>query len=209
MNTDEVETRLRAAYQQTAGLRWQQSEDAVLAAAELTPQVPRPARGRWLLPAVAATLLVAVLALTIEVGTHRGHRAGSAAPTRPGRAVSSNSGHSSASATVTTGPAVPLPAGGRPQLGVRYQFAWLIHCQMTYAQFGGQLWRTLDQVPGWATSRPLPGGSRQYTGYLTGAFELTSATTAVFTADPAAVQSPLMLRFVAAAPGTPPIPICA
>lgn len=201
---DDIEARLRAAYAQTADLRWTAAEGTPTGL-ELPAVVDRPGR-RWLVPGLAAVLIVSLGAGSYLLGHHpRPAPATVARPSGNSIATASSAGRPVPSTSAVR----PLASGANPVIGVRYRYQWLIHCQTGYAEFGGQLWRSLTPVPSSALARPLPGGGAEYTGYLYGTMRLTGLNTAEFSADPASVPTPLTVRFVAAAAGTPPIPICA
>ena len=158
MSIDNPERRLRAAYQATADLQFD-DRSTLPAGARRRPVA------RWLLPAAVAAVVVA------GVGTSVALIHGSSSPSF-GPAASSHA----SSQRSTVGPS------SSGQAGVSRPWRLFVHCEAPVIVFDGRAWAPVPPVPTYPGPRPVH-GITTYTGYTTGTLTVLSADRLRFTAS--------------------------
>jgi hypothetical protein len=200
MSVDNAERRLRAAYQATTEIQF---DDRV----SLPAGTARRPVARWLLPAAAAAVVIAGVGTSFALihgssGPSTGTAAASSSvSTRqssapPSSAGPSSAGSSSAGASSSAG-----------QAGSSRPWRLFVHCGAPVIMFDGRAWAPEPPAPGYPGPRPV-NGITTYTGYTTGTLTVLSADRLRFTASD--TVSPYTVNYAPAPPSaSTTAPVCA
>jgi hypothetical protein len=160
MSIDNAERRLRAAYQATADIQFDDR-------APLPAGTGRRPVARWLLPAVAAAAVVA------GVGTSVALIHGSSTPP---------AGSAAASSHASTRQSATGSSSSAGQAGASRPWRLFVHCGAPMIVFNGRAWAPVAPVPSYPGPRPVNGITTD-TGYTNGTLAVLSADRLRFTAS--------------------------
>ena len=97
--------------------------------------------------------------------------------------------------TQSADPGGELPGPANPEIGVPYPYDLYTHCGVTFARFGGRVWRK-DGGVGVYVRRPREDGTVVEDGYTGGTMTMIDENTIVFRVDEQLYETDRRVEFV-------------